>query len=79
LTRPADTAQIKFDAAGGRVGNRCNSNDKLPLARQAIKLMLEEMEPTRIRWRSWSNAGPLAVKCLAPTAVSDKRKIVAAA
>ena len=69
--RPPINLTLLMDVSGSMF-----SDDKLPLAKQAIKLMLEEMEPTdTIAIVVYAGA---AGEILAPTPVSEKRKIVAA-
>ena len=69
--RPPINLTLLVDVSGSM-----HSEDKLPLARQAMKLMLEEMEPTdTVAIVVYAGA---AGEVLAPTPVSDKRKIVAA-
>ena len=69
--RPPINLTLLMDVSGSMF-----SDDKLPLAKQAIKLMLEEMEPTdTIAIVVYAGA---AGEILAPTQVSEKRKIVAA-
>jgi Ca-activated chloride channel homolog len=69
--RPPINLTLLMDVSGSMF-----SDDKLPLAKQAIKLMLEEMEPTdTIAIVVYAGA---AGEILEPTPVSDKRKIVAA-
>ncbi|KCZ50567.1 hypothetical protein HY29_07325 [Hyphomonas beringensis] len=69
--RPPVNLTLLMDVSGSMF-----SDDKLPLAKQAIKLMLEEMEPTdTIAIVVYAGA---AGEVLEPTPVSDKRKIVAA-
>jgi len=69
--RPPINLTLLMDVSGSMF-----SDDKLPLAKKAIKLMLEEMEPTdTIAIVVYAGA---AGEILEPTPVSDKRKIVAA-
>jgi len=69
--RPPINLTLLVDVSGSM-----HSEDKLPLARQAMKLMLEEMAPTdTVAIVVYAGA---AGEVLAPTPVSDKRKIVAA-
>ena len=69
--RPPINLTLLMDVSGSMF-----SEDKLPLAKQAIKLMLEEMAPTdTIAIVVYAGA---AGEILPPTPVSDKRKIVAA-
>jgi len=69
--RPPINLTLLMDVSGSMF-----SDDKLPLAKQAIKLMLEEMEPTdTIAIVVYAGA---AGEILAPTPVSEKRTIVAA-
>lgn len=69
--RPPINLTLLMDVSGSMF-----SDDKLPLAKQAIKLMLEEMAPTdTIAIVVYAGA---AGEILPPTPVSDKRKIVAA-
>ncbi|MBR9806335.1 MAG: VWA domain-containing protein [Alphaproteobacteria bacterium] len=69
--RPPVNLTLLMDVSGSMF-----SDDKLPLAKQAIKLMLDEMEPTdTIAIVVYAGA---AGEVLEPTPVSDKRKIVAA-
>jgi len=69
--RPAVNLTLLVDVSGSM-----HSEDKLPLAKQALKLMLEEMDPAdTISIVVYAGA---AGEVLAPTPVSDKRKIVAA-
>ena len=69
--RPPVNLTLLMDVSGSMF-----SDDKLPLAKKAIKLMLEEMEPTdTIAIVVYAGA---AGEILEPTPVSDKRKIVAA-
>jgi Ca-activated chloride channel family protein len=69
--RPPINLTLLMDVSGSMF-----SDDKLPLAKQAIKLMLEEMEPTdTIAIVVYAGA---AGEILEPTPVSEKRKIVAA-
>ena len=69
--RPPINLTLLMDVSGSMF-----SDDKLPLAKQAIKLMLEEMEPTdTIAIVVYAGA---AGEILAPTPVSERRKIVAA-
>lgn len=69
--RPPINLTLLVDVSGSMF-----SEDKLPLAKQAIKLMLEEMAPTdTVAIVVYAGA---AGEILAPTPVSDKRKIVAA-
>ena len=69
--RPPINLTLLMDVSGSMF-----SDDKLPLAKQAIKLMLEEMELTdTIAIVVYAGA---AGEILAPTPVSEKRKIVAA-
>ena len=69
--RPPINLTLLMDVSGSMF-----SDDKLPLAKQAIKLMLEEMKPTdTIAIVVYAGA---AGEILEPTPVSEKRKIVAA-
>ena len=69
--RPPINLTLLMDVSGSMF-----SDDKLPLAKQAIKLMQEEMEPTdTIAIVVYAGA---AGEILEPTPVSEKRKIVAA-
>ncbi|MEQ9436935.1 VWA domain-containing protein [Hyphomonas sp.] len=69
--RPPINLTLLVDVSGSMF-----SEDKLPLAKQAIRLMLEEMAPTdTVAIVVYAGA---AGEILAPTPVSDKRKIVAA-
>ena len=69
--RPPINLTLLMDVSGSMF-----SDDKLPLAKQAIKLMLEEMAPTdTIAIVVYAGA---AGEILPPTPVSDKRTIVAA-
>lgn len=69
--RPPINLTLLMDVSGSMF-----SDDKLPLAKQAIKLMLEEMELTdTIAIVVYAGA---AGEILEPTPVSEKRKIVAA-
>ena len=69
--RPPINLTLLVDVSGSM-----HSEDKLPLAPQAMKLMLAEMEPTdTVAIVVYAGA---AGEVLAPTPVSDKRKIVAA-
>ncbi|KCZ53075.1 vWA domain-containing protein [Hyphomonas pacifica] len=69
--RPPVNLTLLMDVSGSMF-----SEDKLPLAKQALKLMLDEMEPTdTIAIVVYAGA---AGEVLEPTPVSDKRKIVAA-
>ncbi|MCA8901487.1 MAG: VWA domain-containing protein [Hyphomonas sp.] len=69
--RPPINLTLLVDVSGSM-----HSDDKLPLAKQALKLMLEQMDPAdTISIAVYAGA---AGEVLAPTPVSDKRKIVAA-
>ena len=69
--RPPINLTLLVDVSGSM-----RSEDKLPLARQAMKLMMEEMAPTdTVAIVVYAGA---AGEVLAPTPVSEKRKIVAA-
>ncbi|KJS38839.1 MAG: von Willebrand factor A [Hyphomonas sp. BRH_c22] len=69
--RPPVNLTLLVDVSGSMF-----SEDKLPLAKQAIKLMLEEMAPTdTVAIVVYAGA---AGEILAPTPVSEKRRIVAA-
>jgi len=69
--RPPVNLTLLVDVSGSM-----HSEDKLPLAKQALKLMLEEMDPAdTISIAVYAGA---AGEILPPTPVSDKRKIVAA-
>ncbi|MAB11584.1 VWA domain-containing protein [Hyphomonas sp.] len=69
--RPPVNLTLLVDVSGSM-----HSEDKLPLAKQALKLMLEEMDPDdTISIAVYAGA---AGEVLEPTPVSDKRKIYAA-
>jgi len=69
--RPPVNLTLLVDVSGSM-----HSEDKLPLAKQALKLMLEEMDPQdTISIAVYAGA---AGEVLEPTPVSDKRKIYAA-
>lgn len=69
--RPPVNLTLLVDVSGSM-----HSEDKLPLAKQALKLMLEEMDPQdTVSIAVYAGA---AGEVLAPTPVSDKRKIFAA-
>ena len=69
--RPPVNLTLLVDVSGSM-----HSEDKLPLAKQALKLMLEEMDPKdTISIAVYAGA---AGEVLAPTPVSEKRKIYAA-
>lgn len=69
--RPPVNLTLLVDVSGSM-----HSQDKLPLAKQALKLMLEEMDPDdTVSIAVYAGA---AGEVLAPTPVSEKRKIYAA-
>ena len=69
--RPPVNLTLLVDVSGSM-----HSEDKLPLAKQALKLMLDQIDPAdTISMAVYAGA---AGEVLPPTPVSDKRKIVAA-
>jgi len=69
--RPPVNLTLLVDVSGSM-----HSDDKLPLAKQALKLMLDQMDPAdTISIAVYAGA---AGEVLAPTPVSEKRKIYAA-